>query len=375
MKIFGRQSGESCDQCPTVLSACGNEVAIDMTVPGHVCLNCGWQLQVDDMFCANCGTEVTTPAVATPSSPSAVPYPAPAPITGWPARAEHQQDFAAAGETSQNQTYVGNRLMFTRNQDVEVSFVSLITIGMVWSQIKILLLQEFLLWLISVVLFWICYFIGGKDFATLIGILAVIAYFVVFIAWLRSGTQEPISEWELLIDGKSTSADDAYGAIALSLNRRAVPAFVQPQRIVSDVSSGQARNYLTVSRDNFSVYVSVIPFGTGLYVAWSMWRELTTARTIADWFRQRRNRRAGAGGLLNMMLRAEPVRAMREVVHNAVREGVEVALAGTRVDLASAFGGTAPPISRAGSAPKTPSTLPPRPHFATPDNAWPGTGQ
>jgi len=348
-----------------------------VTAPRQPCAECGEPLGQEDAFCGGCGAKVADPSL--PALPFAAPRPVSSPpVTppppsfaspSPPTSESFAPKFAAVGEVSQNSTYVGNRLLFTRNQDVELSFVTLITIGMIWTQVKILLFLEFVAWLVSFVLVLISWLIAGRGAASFMIFVAFALYLFVLIAWLRSGTQEPISEWELLIDGKSTSADDAYAAIALSLSQRAVPADVRPQRIVSDVKSGQVRNYLTVRRDNFAIYVSVIPYGTGLYVAWSMWRELTTAQTVADWFRQRRNRSSGAGGLLNMMLRAEPVRAMREVVHNAVREGVEVALAGTRVDLAAAFGGNPPRVGHAATPTAPPSNLPPRPNFPPPPPA------
>src|SRR5207247_11388510 len=50
----------------------------------------------------------------------------------------------------------------------------------------------------------------------------------------------------------------------------------------------------------------------------------------------------GRTGLINQMLRTEKVRAMREALHSAVREGVEVAVQGIEIPIAATFGHDVP---------------------------------
>jgi hypothetical protein len=254
----------------------------------------------------------------------------------------------------QNQTYIGNRLMFSRHGEVEANFANVVSGGMIWGHLKSVLATQLVLWVIGLaILIPMSLFNAVRSFGTqttsagtvLVGLVFTGLSIVLLISAFRGQLQQPMSEWELLLDDRSLSSDSAYAAISMALQRRAVPAAVYAQRITQDVTTGAIGNYLVVRARPYVVYVSVLPYGTSLYLAWTMWREQSVLSLYGEWFRQVRNNWAGTNTLLNMLLRAESARALRETVHNAVRDGVETAIEGRQIALSSAFGPNVPAVT------------------------------
>ena len=331
--------------------------------PQDRCPACHHPRRPGARFCTACGLDASAVDEGAPAPAGATPHAAPATDAG--------DTFASQGQLRHNQTYVGGRLMFTRNGDVESTFANIVGGGTIWGHLKGVLLVQLVVWLVAALFLVPAYALGtvrsqlggssgalgAAQFFTLVFVLVALGLLVLaFTGWI----QEPMSEWELLLDERSVSADSAYAAITLALHRRSVPADVRPQRIATDATRGEVGSYLVVSSDPYAVYVSVLPYGTGLYLAWAMWREQRVISLYAEWFRQLRNRWAGSGSLLNLLLRAEEARALRETVHNAVRDGVDAAVSRTEVDLRDAFG---PQVPKVRSAPERGrrSPAPPRP--------------
>ena len=97
----------------------------------------------------------------------------------------------------------------------------------------------------------------------------------------------------------------------------------------SDVLAAEAvNNRLVITERTYVAYVSVFGFGTSLYVGWMMWRSRRGATLIGQFLKDLIGGILGRSGIINQMLRTEKVRAMREAVHSAVREGVDAAVAG-----------------------------------------------
>jgi len=157
---------------------------------------------------------------------------------------------------------------------------------------------------------------GSNNQALLI--LALSGY-VIAAVWPR---RHYISRWELMLDGKGEAAESSYAMIARALRSRQIPADVQPRRVRS-ADSTTVRNYLSVKRGKYNVYVGVFPFGSSLFMTWSMWRETSSIGII---------RAVVTGGSeFDRVIRSDPDRALREAVHNATREGIEGAVAGVRL--------------------------------------------
>ncbi|UQX03363.1 hypothetical protein [Streptomyces sp. RerS4] len=177
-------------------------------------------------------------------------------------------------------------------------------------------------------------------------ILSVIVFWVVLLA---SRINEPISEWKTLLEDKHAASSSAYAAIYGALARRKTPVSAVPVRIRSDIMPEVVNNRLVVRSGRYVAYVTVFGYGTSLYVGWTMWRSRSGAVIIGHFFKDLVGGMFNRTGDINQMLRTERPRAMREAVHSAAREGVEAAVQGIEVPLASTFG-QEPPIQSGASA-------------------------
>jgi hypothetical protein len=329
-----------------------------------ICSNCRTSLPPDVAFCTRCGRPVDA---SSPSAHLTIPVQPGMPPTydryerGQASPVEDDpgaRSFASESDVRQNQTYVGNRLMFTRNGEVEVNFANIVTGQLVWGHVKRVLITQLLVSVIgstgigllqlAIAAWQVSHYQVPKlnGFIVFLSVLLLVVSVTLLVLAFSGSLRQPMSEWELLLDDRALRVDDAYGAISSALARRRTPAFVTPEFISSDVVGGQSRKYLIVRNEPYVVYISVMGYGTGLYLAWSMWREQRVVSLYAEWFKQLRNRWSGAGSLLHFLLRAEGARALRETVHNAMREGVESALAEQRRDQAPAAPFFAPAVGK-----------------------------
>jgi hypothetical protein len=167
----------------------------------------------------------------------------------------------------------------------------------------------------------------------------LLAFVVFWVVLLVVKIQEPVAEWKTLIEGKAAAAESSYAAIYHSLARRRIPVGVRPSRIRSDVLTPESvNNRLVITERTYVAYVSVFGFGTSLYVGWTMWRSRRGVVLVGQFLKDLIGAIIGRGGIVNQMLRTERVRAVREAVHSAVREGVDAAIEGINIPIAATFG-------------------------------------
>jgi hypothetical protein len=180
----------------------------------------------------------------------------------------------------------------------------------------------------------------GLDGPFLLLMVGWLLSFIVFwLVLLLVRIQEPVAEWKTLIEGKAAAAESSYAAIYHSLSRRRIPVGVTANRIRSDVLTAESvNNRLLITERTYIAYVSVFAFGTSLYVGWTMWRSRRGFTLVGQFVKDLVGGLLGRGGIVNQMLRTERVRAMREAVHSAVREGVDAAVAGINMPIAATFG-------------------------------------
>lgn len=180
---------------------------------------------------------------------------------------------------------------------------------------------------------------GMSSVTVLIVIGWLLAFVVFWLVLLAVRIQEPVAEWKTLIEGKAAAAESSYAAIFHSLARRRIPVGVSASRIRSDVLTAESvNNRLLITERSYVAYVSVFAFGTSLYVGWTMWRSRRGVTLVGQFVKDLIGGLLGRGGIVNQMLRTERVRAMREAVHSAVREGVDAAVAGVSMPIAATFG-------------------------------------
>jgi hypothetical protein len=197
-----------------------------------------------------------------------------------------------------------------------------------------------LLWFVFAIFALLVLLAGSEDGPALVMTIGALLSTLLFWAVLLfSQMEEPISEWRTLIEDKSRAASSAYAVIYGSLSRRRIPVNSAAMRIRTDILSQEiVNNRLTISDREYVAYVSVFEYGTSLYVGWTMFRARRGTVLIARFLKDVLGGFLGRTGLIVQMLRTERARAMREAVHSAVREGVEVAIEGIEVPIAATFG-------------------------------------
>ena len=191
-----------------------------------------------------------------------------------------------------------------------------------------------------------------SGFGTLILVGWLLAFIVFWVVLLVVRIQEPVAEWKTLIEGKAAAAESSYAAIYHSLARRRIPVGVSASRIRSDLLTAESvNNRLLITERSYVAYVSVFAFGTSLYVGWTMWRSRRGVTLVGQFVKDLIGGLLGRSGIVHQMLRTERVRAMREAVHSAVREGVDAAVEGINMPIATTFGYEIPIESMAATAP------------------------
>jgi hypothetical protein len=160
------------------------------------------------------------------------------------------------------------------------------------------------------------------------------------------------SQWEMILDGRHEAAPMAYHCITSAIQTRHLPFTIDDRPQGPD-----GQRYLAARFGVYHAYVGVFPYGTSLFMTWSMWREdralFLVCRHIIE--------SISGNDPLRQVMRTDPARAMRDALHNAVREGVDYAASQS----GSGDGGwgappppidlTTPPPAPAAPAPSAPS--------------------
>ncbi|MEF9904818.1 hypothetical protein [Streptomyces sp. P9-A2] len=185
---------------------------------------------------------------------------------------------------------------------------------------------------------------SGEGFAVMI-MLAYIASGVAFwvtLLWMR--LVEPIAEWRVLLADRSGSLDSAYVSIAGTLAHRSIPVERAERVIATGLGRDQVRSRLVLSEGKCQVYISVFSYGTSLYLGWQMWRSRRGYALIGGFVSDLLASIMGRLSPERIMMRTEGVRAMREAVHAACREGLATAVDQLVVPVAYAFPQGLPPV-------------------------------
>jgi hypothetical protein len=209
----------------------------------------------------------------------------------------------------------------------------------------------------------------GSGLLLIGSVLSFVAFWLVL---LGARVDEPIAEWKTLIEDRFAAADSTYAAIYGTLRGRGIPVDASAERVRSDVLGREVvNNRLVITERAYTVFVTVFPYGTSLYTGWTMWRRRRGATILGHFLKDLAGGFAGRAGAINQMLRTERVRAMREAVHAAVREGAEAAVRGADVPLAAAFGQDLP-VHDLSIPAGQPPTAPPAPAGPGGPGSWGG---
>ncbi|MGQ4382598.1 hypothetical protein [Streptomyces sp. SAS_270] len=258
--------------------------------------------------------------------------------------------WAAAGAVGPNAAYRTQTLQY---RDVELSFDESVD----FKSIKSLWFQGFVASLLVFMALGLLPAILTGNFPDAIGPGLLLSFVVFWVVFLFSRINEPVSEWKTLLEDKAAASTSSYAAIYGALARRRIPVSAVPARVRSDITPEVVHNRLVITSGRYVAYVTVFAYGTSLYVGWTMWRSRPGAVVIGHFVKDIIGGMLNRAGNLQQMLRTERPRAMREAVHSAAREGVETAIQGIEVPLASTFG-QEPPVQASTSAPPAPPVPP-----------------
>lgn len=318
------------------------------------CSTCGLPVSQADVFCGNCGHRTSPPdsmspmVIPTVASAGAEPAPWPAASatgpgfsshgatlgsrTGSPARPSPAGDrvpaSAALGQATPNATYIGQRLLYEK--EPEAPFDPIINPrfrGHLARQVLLFVIVYAAGAVVSAIFFGILA-VSGVGFLSAFGIwyicgeLSAVALFIVFLLLPVTAL---LSEWKFLIDDKGAAGPIVFEHIIFALRRRQTPLeSIQIRRL--RLPGGEARDYLELRRGIFTGFISCFAQGQDLYVGWTLWLSLSPflwlIRLVARLWQNIIQR----GTDLYLTLRYESAKAMREAMHSAAREGIDVAV-------------------------------------------------
>jgi hypothetical protein len=126
-----------------------------------------------------------------------------------------------------------------------------------------------------------------------------------------------------MVDDKAEIAPTAFEHITWAFHRRQSP--VSSLR-VKRLGQGHARrDYLQVRDRVFTGYVSCFPYGGDLFIGWTLWWNLSPFRWCLIAAGRLWQMLTMRGTYVHVLARYENGKALREALHGAAREGIDVA--------------------------------------------------
>ncbi len=316
------------------------------------CTSCGHQVDAGDAFCISCGARqvslVESGALSGPPEPpvgtgaSALPeWPGssvkspdhtrkPGSLGEGQPAAEGFSDLLASdqllGQAAPNTVYLGQRMMYEKEQQLE-EFDPLRSSRFLFEVLRRWLLMT-LVWAVGCIPIFIIGTILGvanHTFGTVIAVLLILGWcFVMACVFWLSKLPGQLSEWKFSVDDRGQAAPVVFDHIAWALQRRRTPMDSLQLRRFKVMSQGQ-RDVLEIKQGIFSGFVSCFENGGDLYVGWTFWLYLSPARYLWTGFRRLLWELRNKGHAIYVSLQFDRAKALREALHSAVREGVDVA--------------------------------------------------
>jgi hypothetical protein len=263
--------------------------------------------------------------------PAAVRQPSGARSAGSPAPASSGRPSglsagAAVGEATPNSTYLGTRLLY--EQVPEGSFDPLANTRYVFYLGR----QALVFWAIYTVLWIVFLVISGllalvtkaSFFLELFGIGDALATLAFFIAFLVIPIPVQLSEWKFLVDDKGAARPIVFEHIIAAFRRRNTPVDALGIRRLS-IPGGITRDYLEIRRGIFTGMISCFDEGSDLYVGWTFWLRMSPLKFFLLRIQRMWHELTQRANELYITLRYESAKALREAMHGAAREGIDVA--------------------------------------------------
>jgi hypothetical protein len=310
------------------------------------CGYCSSSLADSDSFCQNCGrpAPLRNGSASMPGyTPVEAVLPAPAMSAAsaqmWPGtdsaglpsapagRVPAARAAAAVGQATPNATYVGMRLRY--EPEPEPSFDPLLSPRFILQELQRAALYWMIWWLgafigvIVLVLFSLVH--AGSVGVVLFGLAAGIVGLTLAICFWFLKIPVQLSEWKFSVDRRADAAPVVFNHIAEVLKQRRTPLDSLLVRNLNLPGMAGTRDYLELRSGIFYGYVACFPFGDDLFVGWTFWVQISPIRHLIMFIVRMWENITGKGNDLYQSLRYDDARAMREAMHSAAREGIDVA--------------------------------------------------
>lgn len=163
---------------------------------------------------------------------------------------------------------------------------------------------------------------GFGDFLIVVGFLFIL---VLTISFWFSKIPIQLSEWKITVEGKAAATPTVFSHIAAVLYERGTP--IEPLRAQRfRLPASGTRDYLELHSHIFYGYVACFGYGQDLYIGWTFWSKLSPIRYVFMFIGRLWQSLFNRGSDLHVSLRYDSARALRETIHSATREGVDVAV-------------------------------------------------
>ncbi|RZS41116.1 hypothetical protein EV193_103435 [Herbihabitans rhizosphaerae] len=249
----------------------------------------------------------------------------------------HTGPWVPPEDLAQNEAYLGQRLLYNRSDQTEVTLLDVVT----GDTAKKILRRAFGGFALILVAGLILEALGGLTSSSRSSDESSFALFGTLLAfgWLAMNLfvprREPLGDWNLVLGKQHKLADTAYAAVYRSLKQEhRIPADIGVRRVRVGGPASGVRNYLQVRLGKYAVHVSVFPFGADLYLGWTLWRTDVPIAVVLRWLKLSTRRDPG----YTCMVEIEPVKALRDAVHDGMRAGIEAVRIGEAVPLRETFG-------------------------------------
>ena len=223
--------------------------------------------------------------------------------------------------------YLGQRMLYEKNtttlENLDPLWNRPYLWAVLWHGLAVFLvyaLGQIVIVIASVILS----FMNGR-LGEVVGGLAAIAWWIVMacVFWLHN-VPAKLSEWKSLVDDQAAAAAMTFDHIAWAFSRRETPVDSCRARRFKVAGQG-SREVLEVRQQLFCGLVSCFAHGNDLYIGWTYWFSLSPARWLLTLIRRFLWFLRLHGSEIYLSLQFDTTRALREALHSAVREGVDVA--------------------------------------------------
>jgi hypothetical protein len=155
-----------------------------------------------------------------------------------------------------------------------------------------------------------------------------------------------LSEWKLTVDGKAAAAPSVFNHIAWVVYGRQTP--IDSLKVQEFKLPGTGtHDYLELQSGIFYGYVACFAYGHDLYIGWTFWVRISPFRYLCMFVARIWQSLVNRGSDLYTSLRYDTARAMRETIHSATREGVDVAVGRVEAQGQGIIGSAIPVVEHA----------------------------